>query len=63
MELRTKYKQKFQDKHGVKLGFMSFFVKAAIEALKEYPAVNAEIDGDEIVYKNYYNIGVAVGGR
>ncbi len=62
MELRKKYKQKFIDKYDVKLGFMSFFVKAAIEALKAYPAVNAEIDGDEIVYKNFYNIGVAVGG-
>ncbi|QDG50787.1 2-oxoglutarate dehydrogenase complex dihydrolipoyllysine-residue succinyltransferase [Persicimonas caeni] len=62
MELRKKYKQKFLDKYDVKLGFMSFFVKAAIEALKAYPAVNAEIDGNEIVYKNYYNIGVAVGG-
>ena len=48
-------------KHGVKLGFMSFFVKAAVEALKAIPAVNAEIDGDDIVYKNYYDIGVAVG--
>ncbi len=62
MELRAKYKQKFIDKYDVKLGFMSFFVKAAVEALKEYPAVNAEIDGNEMVYKNYYNIGVAVGG-
>jgi 2-oxoglutarate dehydrogenase E2 component (dihydrolipoamide succinyltransferase) len=62
MELRSKYKQKYVDKHDVKLGFMSFFVKAAVEALKEYPSVNAEIDGDEIVYKNFYNIGVAVGG-
>jgi 2-oxoglutarate dehydrogenase E2 component (dihydrolipoamide succinyltransferase) len=61
MELRNKYKEKYADKHGIKLGFMSFFVKACIEALKEYPAVNGEIDGDEIVYKNYYNIGVAVG--
>ena len=49
-------------KHGVKLGFMSFFVKAAVEALKAFPAVNAEIRGDDIVYKNYYDIGVAVGG-
>jgi 2-oxoglutarate dehydrogenase E2 component (dihydrolipoamide succinyltransferase) len=62
MELRGRYKQKFIDKYDVKLGFMSFFVKACIEALKEYPAVNAEIDGNEIVYKNYYNIGVAIGG-
>jgi 2-oxoglutarate dehydrogenase E2 component (dihydrolipoamide succinyltransferase) len=62
MELRAKYKQKYVDEYDVKLGFMSFFVKAAVEALKEYPSVNAEIDGDEIVYKNFYNIGVAVGG-
>ena len=62
MDLRSQYKEKFQKKYDIKLGFMSFFIKASIEALKEYPAVNAEIDGDEIVYKNYYNIGVAVGG-
>lgn len=62
MALRKQHQDKFVDKYGVKLGFMSFFVKAAINALKEYPAVNAEIDGDEIVYKNYYHIGVAVGG-
>ncbi len=61
MELRTRFKDGFEKKHGVKLGFMSFFVKAAVLALKEIPAVNAEIDGEEIVYKNYYNIGVAVG--
>jgi len=61
MALRTEYKDGFEKKHGVKLGFMSFFVKAAIAALKELPAVNAEIYGDEIVYKNYYDIGVAVG--
>ena len=59
--LRNEYKDAFEKKHGVKLGFMSFFVKAAIVALKEIPAVNAEIDGDEIVYKNYYDLGVAVG--
>jgi 2-oxoglutarate dehydrogenase E2 component (dihydrolipoamide succinyltransferase) len=59
--LRNEYKDAFEKKHGVKLGFMSFFVKAAIIALKEIPAVNAEIDGDEIVYKNYYDLGVAVG--
>lgn len=59
--LRNEYKDAFEKKHGVKLGFMSFFVKAAIQALKEIPAVNAEIDGDEIVYKNHYDIGVAVG--
>ena len=61
MALRNEYKDGFEKKHGVKLGFMSFFVKAAIAALKELPAVNAEIYGDEIVYKNYYDIGVAVG--
>lgn len=60
MALRNAYKENFEKKHGVKLGFMSFFVKAAIQALKEFPAVNAEIQGDEIVYKNYYDIGVAV---
>lgn len=60
MDLRKEYQDQFVKKHGVKLGFMSFFVKAAINALKEFPAVNAEIQGDEIVYKNYYDIGVAV---
>lgn len=60
-EARALYKDGFEKKHGVKLGFMSFFVKAAVTALKEWPAVNAEIDGDELVYKNYYDIGVAVG--
>lgn len=59
--LRNQYKVSFEKKHGVKLGFMSFFVKAAINALKEIPSVNAEIDGDDIVYKNYYDVGVAVG--
>ncbi|MGB8273991.1 MAG: 2-oxoglutarate dehydrogenase complex dihydrolipoyllysine-residue succinyltransferase [Alphaproteobacteria bacterium] len=58
---RAEFKDTFEKKHGVKLGFMSFFVKAAIIALKEIPSVNAEIDGDEIIYKNYYDIGVAVG--
>src|SRR3546814_17217082 len=61
MALRNEYKDGCEKKHGVKLGFMSFFVKAALAALKELPAVNAEIYGDEIVYKNYYDIGVAVG--
>jgi len=61
MELRSEYKDKFLKKHNVKLGFMSFFVKAAVIALKELPAVNAEIYGDEIIYKNYYDIGIAVG--
>ncbi|MGE0716665.1 MAG: 2-oxoglutarate dehydrogenase complex dihydrolipoyllysine-residue succinyltransferase [Alphaproteobacteria bacterium] len=61
MALRERHRDVFEKKHGVRLGFMSFFVKAAITALKELPAVNAEIDGDEIVYKNHYDIGVAVG--
>jgi 2-oxoglutarate dehydrogenase E2 component (dihydrolipoamide succinyltransferase) len=61
MAFRTQYNDAFEKKHGVKLGFMSIFVKACIAALKELPAVNGEIDGDEIVYKNYYDIGVAVG--
>ena len=60
MEARSTYKDVFEKKHGVKLGFMSFFVKAAIQALKEFPAVNAEISGEDIIYKNYYDIGVAV---
>lgn len=59
--LRNQYKEEFEKKHAVKLGFMSFFVKATIEALKPIPSVNAEIDGDDLVYKNYYDIGVAVG--
>jgi 2-oxoglutarate dehydrogenase E2 component (dihydrolipoamide succinyltransferase) len=61
MDLRAEYKELFEKKHGVKLGFMSFFVKACIHALKEIPSVNAEIDGTDLVYKNYYHIGVAVG--
>ena len=61
MALRAKYNEAFEKRHGVKLGFMSFFVKACVAALKEIPAVNAEIDGDDIVYKNRYDIGVAVG--
>jgi 2-oxoglutarate dehydrogenase E2 component (dihydrolipoamide succinyltransferase) len=60
MAIRAAYKDSFEKKHGVKLGFMSFFVKAAISALKEFPSVNAEIDGTDLVYKNYYDIGVAV---
>jgi 2-oxoglutarate dehydrogenase E2 component (dihydrolipoamide succinyltransferase) len=60
MAIRASYKDTFEKKHGVKLGFMSFFVKAAISALKEFPSVNAEIDGTDLVYKNYYDIGVAV---
>lgn len=61
MGLRKKYKESFEKRYGVKLGFMSFFTKAAVAALRELPEVNAEISGDEIIYKNYYNIGVAVG--
>jgi 2-oxoglutarate dehydrogenase E2 component (dihydrolipoamide succinyltransferase) len=61
MALRSQYKELFEKKHGVKLGFMGFFVRACIQALKEIPAVNAEIDGTDLVYKNYYHIGVAVG--
>ena len=61
MALRNQYKDLFEKKHGVRVGFMGFFVKACIHALQEIPAVNAEIDGEELVYKNYYNIGVAVG--
>jgi len=60
MELRARYKESFQTKHGVGLGFMSFFVKAAVDALKAFPAVNGRIDGNEIVYQNYHDIGVAV---
>jgi 2-oxoglutarate dehydrogenase E2 component (dihydrolipoamide succinyltransferase) len=60
MELRSAYKDSFEKKHGVKLGFMSFFIKAAVQALREFPAVNAEIAGDEIIYKNYYDVSVAV---
>jgi 2-oxoglutarate dehydrogenase E2 component (dihydrolipoamide succinyltransferase) len=62
MALRNLYKDGFEKKHGVRLGFMSFFVKACVTALQDLPAVNAEIDGDEIVYKNFYDIAVAVGG-
>jgi 2-oxoglutarate dehydrogenase E2 component (dihydrolipoamide succinyltransferase) len=61
MELRNRYRDSFEKKHGIRLGFMGFFVRAAVAALKDIPAVNAEIDGAEIVYKNYYHIGVAVG--
>ena len=61
MAMRNQFKDVFEKKHGVKLGFMSFFVKACIQALKDVPAVNAEIDGEDIVYKNYYHVGVAVG--
>jgi 2-oxoglutarate dehydrogenase E2 component (dihydrolipoamide succinyltransferase) len=61
IEMRAEYKDGFQKKYGVKLGFMSFFVRSCVEALKAFPIINAEIQQDEIVYKNYYNIGVAVG--
>ena len=61
MEMRNNYQDSFEKKNGVRLGYMSFFVKAAIDALSQFPAVNAEIDGNDIIYKNYYNIGVAVG--
>ncbi len=61
MELRTRYKDKFEKEHGVKLGFMSFFVKAAVASLKRYPVVNASVDGAEIVYHGYFDIGIAVG--
>ncbi|WP_323118035.1 2-oxoglutarate dehydrogenase complex dihydrolipoyllysine-residue succinyltransferase [Burkholderia alba] len=61
MDLRTKYKDKFEKEHGVKLGFMSFFVKAAVHALKKFPLVNASIDGNDIVYHGYFDIGIAVG--
>ena len=59
-ELRARYKDVFEKKHGVKLGFMSFFVKAAIEALKKFPVINASVDGNDIVYHEFYDIGVAV---
>src|SRR5436309_1505746 len=61
MALRSQYRELFEKKHGVKLGFMGFFVRACVQALKEIPAVNAEVDGGEIIYKNYYHIGIAVG--
>jgi 2-oxoglutarate dehydrogenase E2 component (dihydrolipoamide succinyltransferase) len=61
MELRNKYKDRFEKEHGVKLGFMSFFVKAAVAALKRYPVVNASVDGNDIVYHGYFDIGIAVG--
>jgi 2-oxoglutarate dehydrogenase E2 component (dihydrolipoamide succinyltransferase) len=61
MEMRNNYQDSFEKKNGVRLGYMSFFVKASIDALSQFPAVNAEIDNNDIVYKNYYNIGVAVG--
>ena len=61
IDLRNRYKDRFEKEHGVRLGFMSFFVKAAVQALKKFPAVNASIDGNEIVYHGYCDIGIAVG--
>jgi len=61
MALRSKYKETFEKKHGVKLGFMGFFVKAVVQALKDLPSVNAEIDGTDLIFKNYYHVGIAVG--
>ena len=61
MALRSQFKESFEKKYGIRLGFMSFFVKACVTALREFPVVNASIDGEEIVYKNHYDIGVAVG--
>jgi 2-oxoglutarate dehydrogenase E2 component (dihydrolipoamide succinyltransferase) len=61
MGMRSKYKDQFEKEHGVKLGFMSFFVKAAVHALKKYPVLNASVDGNDIVYHGYFDIGIAVG--
>jgi len=61
MEMRKKYQEKFEKEHGVKLGFMSFFVKAAVAALKKYPVINSSVDGNDIVYHGYFDIGIAVG--
>jgi 2-oxoglutarate dehydrogenase E2 component (dihydrolipoamide succinyltransferase) len=60
MELRSKYKDSFEKQHGVKLGFMGFFVKAAIEALKKFPVVNASVEGNDVIYHDYYDVGIAV---
>ena len=60
IEIRTQYKEKFQKEHGIKIGFMSFFIKASCQALKEFPAVNTQVDGDTIIYKYFYDIGIAV---
>jgi len=60
IDLRQKYKEGFEESHGVKLGFMSFFVKAAVEALKEFPVINASVEGTDIIYHDYFDIGVAV---
>src|SRR5215203_1792857 len=61
IDLRNKYKERFEKEHGVKLGFMSFFVKAAVHALKKYPVINASVDGNDILYHGYFDIGIAVG--
>ncbi|MEQ1837596.1 MAG: dihydrolipoyllysine-residue succinyltransferase [Candidatus Nitrotoga sp.] len=63
IELRNRYKESFEKKHGIKLGFMSFFVKAAVSALQKFPAVNASVDGTDIIYHGYYDIGVAIGSE
>ena len=61
MEMRKRFQEKFEKEHGVKIGFMSFFVKAAVAALKKYPIINASVDGNDIVYHGYFDIGIAVG--
>ena len=63
MDMRTQFKDEFEKRHGVKLGFMSFFVKAVVEALKKFPIVNAAVDGDDIIYHGYFDVGVAVGSE
>jgi len=63
MDMRTQFKEEFEKRHGVKLGFMSFFVKAVVEALKKFPIVNAAVDGDDIIYHGYFDVGVAVGSE
>ena len=63
MDLRNRFKVEFEERFGVRLGFMSFFVKAAVEALKKFPIVNASVDGDDILYRGYFDIGVAVGSK
>ena len=62
MDLRKKYKEPFLQKHGVKLGFMSFFAKAVVESLKRFPAINSEVQGTNVIWKNYFDIGIAIGG-
>jgi len=63
MDMRSQFKDEFEKRHGVKLGFMSFFVKAVVEALKKFPIVNAAVDGDDIIYHGYFDVGVAVGSE